>query len=57
MSGLLIALLVVAVILGLVGLLVEALWWMIVIGAVLLVLALVRAFLVGRASKDTSSSL
>jgi hypothetical protein len=56
MSGLLVALLVVAVILGLVGLLVEALWWMIVIGAVLLVLALVRAFLAGRASKDTSSS-
>jgi uncharacterized ion transporter superfamily protein YfcC len=56
MSGLLVALLVVAVILGLVGLLVEALWWMIVIGAVLLVLALVRAFLAGRASKDTSRS-
>jgi hypothetical protein len=48
MSGLLIALIVIAVILGLIGLVVEALQWLLIIAGVLLLLGLVRALLSGR---------
>lgn len=46
--GWLVALLVVAVILGVIGLVVEALKWLLIVAALLVVVGLVRAFLSSR---------
>ena len=56
MSGLVIALIVLAVIFGVVGLLVEALQWLLIIGVVLLLIGLFRAFMSGRSSGRRSTS-
>lgn len=50
-----IALIVVAVILGVVGLVVEAVKWLLIIAAVLFVAAMARAFLAGRNSGKTTT--
>lgn len=48
--GWVVALLVLAIIFGVIGLVVEAVKWMLIIAAVLLVAGLVRAFLAGRST-------
>ncbi|MDP3968525.1 MAG: hypothetical protein Q8Q02_09595 [Nocardioides sp.] len=47
-----IALIVVAVILGVIGLVIEAVKWLLIIAAVLLVAAMARAFLAGRQTRS-----
>lgn len=51
MSGLIIALIVLAVIFGVIGLVVETLQWMLIIAGILLLVGLVRIFL-GRAGSS-----
>lgn len=51
--GWVIALIVVAVILGIIGLVVAAVKWLLIIAAVLLLAGLVKAYLAGRGSRST----
>ncbi len=55
MSGLVIALIVLAVIFGVIGLVVEALQWMLIIAGLLLVVGLVRIFITSRMDKSGST--
>lgn len=57
MNGLLIAIIVLAVILGLVGLLVEALQWLLIIAALLIIAGLIRLFITRKASKEPSTDV
>ncbi|MDP9820618.1 hypothetical protein [Nocardioides massiliensis] len=53
--GWVIALIVVAIILGVIGLVVEAVKWLLIIAAALFVIGLVRAFFAGRGSAKNTT--